>query len=213
MYVADGDKGQTPGGRQDRFPGFDVLAEVDRWDAVTAGVVLARLARPAELAFFDRDEQAIADALCDQLLGQRGDPKISVASMIDARLAAGETDGWHYADLPEDAQAWKTTLGHLDADARKAFGQPFAELGWDDQHTCVQCVQDAGSERWHDIPAGQVWSLWTRYACTAFYSHPWAWNEIGFPGPAYPRGYKNLGLDARDPFEKADQLGTPPGTG
>ena len=28
-----------------------------------------------------------------------------------------------------------------------------------------------------------VWSLWTRYACTAFYSHPWAWNEIGFGGP------------------------------
>ena len=46
-----------------------------------------------------------------------------------------------------------------------------------------------------------VWSLWTRYACTAFYSHPWAWNEIGFAGPAYPRGYKNTGIDARERFE------------
>ena len=27
----------------------------------------------------------------------------------------------------------------------------------------------------------------------AFYSHPWAWNEIGFGGPAYPRGYARLG--------------------
>ena len=40
-----------------------------------------------------------------------------------------------------------------------------------------------------------------RYACTAFYSHPWAWNEIGFGGPAYPRGYKNIGLDRREPWE------------
>ena len=49
-----------------------------------------------------------------------------------------------------------------------------------------------------------MWSLWTRYACTAFYSHPWAWNEIGFPGPAYPRGYLNPGVDAREHWEVAD---------
>jgi hypothetical protein len=49
-----------------------------------------------------------------------------------------------------------------------------------------------------------VWSLWTRYACTAFYAHPAGWNEIGFPGPAYPRGYKNPGVDAREPFEVRD---------
>ena len=46
---------------------------------------------------------------------------------------------------------------------------------------------------WHGFDAGHLWSLWTRYACTAFYSHPWAWNEMGFGGPAYPRGYKNIG--------------------
>jgi hypothetical protein len=44
-----------------------------------------------------------------------------------------------------------------------------------------------------------------RYACTAFYSHPWAWNEIGFGGPAYPRGYKNLGLDRREPWEVSER--------
>jgi hypothetical protein len=54
------------------------------------------------------------------------------------------------------------------------------------------------------MPAGSVWSLWTRYADSAFYSHPWAWDEIGFAGPAYPRGYKNLGIDRRDPFEVKD---------
>jgi len=49
--------------------------------------------------------------------------------------------------------------------------------------------------------------LWTRYACTAFYSSPSAWNEIGFPGPACPRGYKNPGVDAREPFEVRDVAG------
>ncbi len=205
MYVAEDDRGRTPGSEQPRFPGFDVLAEAHRWDVVTAGVVRARLAPPSELSFFSRDEQAVAEALCDQLLGQRDEPRIPVASMIDGRLATGETDGWHYADLPEDRAAWKLTLKHLDDDARERHGRSFVELSWIERADCVQAVQDAGSSRWHQIPASQVWSLWTRYACTAFYSHPWAWNEIGFGGPAYPRGYKNLGLDGRDPIEVADR--------
>jgi hypothetical protein len=61
-----------------------------------------------------------------------------------------------------------------------------------------------GDRQWHGLPAARVWSLWTRYAATAFYAHPWAWNEIGFGGPAYPRGYKNLGLDRRESWEVAD---------
>ena len=65
-------------------------------------------------------------------------------------------------------------------------------------------VQDLGGKDWHGLNAAHVWSLWTRYACTAFYAHPSAWNEIGFPGPAYPRGYKHAGVDAREPFEVAD---------
>ena len=34
-----------------------------------------------------------------------------------------------------------------------------------------------------------------------FYSHPDAWSEIGFGGPASPRGYVRMGLDERDPWE------------
>jgi hypothetical protein len=65
-------------------------------------------------------------------------------------------------------------------------------------------VQDLKSANWHGLPAAHVWSLWTRYACTAFYAHPFAWAEIGFPGPAYPRGYKNAGVGKLEPFEVGD---------
>ena len=44
-----------------------------------------------------------------------------------------------------------------------------------------------------------------RYACAAFYSHPWAWNEMGFGGPAYPVGYANLGLGRREHWEVAER--------
>jgi len=187
-----------------RFAGFDVLDSVDSWDDVTAGAVLARLALPGQLAFFTPGEVGIAAPLLDLLLAQDGDPRIPVLALIDQRLAVGETDGWHYDDLPEDAQAWRDTLAALDADARQQHhGRGFAHLVGGEQAALVQAVQDrsASGARWHDWPAKHVWSLWTRYACTAFYSHPWAWNEIGFPGPAYPRGYLNAGVGARERWE------------
>jgi hypothetical protein len=127
-------------------------------------------------------------------------------ALIDARLAAGETDGWHYDDLPEDGEAWRRSLAALDGDADELAGRPFARLEGAQQASLVQRVQDLGSDgkSWHGMDAEHLWSLWTRYACAAFYSHPWAWNEMGFPGPAYPRGYKNTGIDARERFEVRD---------
>jgi Gluconate 2-dehydrogenase subunit 3 len=213
--------GLTPRGGPGRFPGFDVFTEQPRWDPATAAALTARLAPPPGLRFFSPAEEAIATALLDLLLGQqdpdphtvlgaqhadqqRARPRVPVTAMIDARLAEAETDGWRYADMPEDGQAWRDTLGFLDADAQAKHGRGFAGCPAADQGALIQVVQDTGSGDWHGFPASRVWSLWTRYACTAFYAHPWAWNEIGFPGPAYPRGYKNLGVGKREPFEVAD---------
>ena len=131
---------------------------------------------------------------------------MAVVPHIDARLAEQQTDGWRYADMPEDGQAWRDSLRFLDEDSQAAWSCDFAQASAEDQRAVIAAVQDLGTKEWHGLNAGHVWSLWTRYACTAFYAHPSAWNEIGFPGPAYPRGYKNPGVDAREPFEVADAL-------
>jgi Gluconate 2-dehydrogenase subunit 3 len=190
----------------DRFPGFDVLDQAGHWDPVTAGVVLARVGMPPDIRFFTPAEEAAATALCDRLLGQdeEGAPRVEVVPQIDARLAERETDGWRYTDMPEDGQAWRDSLRFLDEDSQSACSHELAGAPVESQRAVIQAVQDLGAKEWHGLNAAHVWSLWTRYACTAFYAHPSAWNEIGFPGPAYPRGYKNPGVDAREPFEVAD---------
>lgn len=200
--------GTTPGG-QGRFDGYDVLGQVPIWDEVTAGVVLRRLGPPEPMRFFTPGEEAVAAALFDHLLGQWDEPKVPVLAMVDQRLTEDRTDGWHHADLPPDRKAWHLTLSYLEEDATGRHGRGFAALIRDQQAVIVQAVQDRagrdGGGRWHGLPAAHVWSLWTRYACTAFYGHPWAWNEIGFGGPAYPRGYKNVGLDKREPWERPER--------
>ena len=196
--------GAAPRPARSRFPGFEVLAQSGHWDPVTTGVVLSRVGMAPDIRFFTPAEQAVATALCGQLLDQHGETKIPVVNLIDARLAEKQTDGWHYHDMPEDGQAWRDTLAALDSDAREPYGTEFAACTDKQQAALIQAVQDLGADAWHGLPAKQVWSLWTRYACTAYYSHPSAWNEMGFPGPAYPRGYKNPGVDAREPFEVRD---------
>lgn len=194
-----------PGGAEGgRFPGFDVLSQSAHWDQVTSGVVLSRLGLPPDIRFFTPAEEALATALSDRLLDQEEDTRLPVVAMVDARLAEAQTDGWRYQDMPEDGQAWRDCLAALDADAAAAHGRGFAACSPREQRALLQAVQDLGSGGWHGMNAGHVWSLWTRYVCTAFYCHPAAWNEIGFPGPAYPRGYKNPGIDAREPFEVHD---------
>jgi hypothetical protein len=186
-----------------RFPGFDVLSQTRYWDPVTAELITGRTGPPPPPRFFTGTERAAAAALLDQLTGQCDQPLgVPIVSMVDARLAAGETDGWHYADLPEDGQAWRETLGYLDKDAHARCGAGFADASEQDQVAIIQAVQD--SDEWHGLAAPRVWSLWTRYACTALYSHPYAWSEMGFPGPAYPRGYKNAGVGKLEPFEAGD---------
>jgi hypothetical protein len=195
----------TPQGRG-RFPGFDVLAQAEKWDQVTAGVVLGRLALPAMLSFFTVEEVAVSLPMLDLLLAQDGEPKVPVLELIDSRLAAGETDGWHYDDMPEDGQAWRDSLAALDKDAHDRYGAGYGDVSGARQARLLQDVQDVAEagDRWHGWAAGHVWSLWTRYACTAFYSHPWAWNEMGFSGPAYPRGYLNPGINALERYEVPD---------
>jgi hypothetical protein len=185
---------------EQRFPGFDVLAQAEAWDDVTRAVVVDRVERVAPPCFFTTREVTTARALLDRLLALDTSPFVPVVELIDARLASREGDGYRYETMPDDGDAWRRSLAALDDEAQTTHGMPFAELAIVHQMSLLQAIQDGGAD-WHDLPASRLFALWLRYACAAFYSHPSAWNEIGFGGPAYPRGYKNVGIDKREPWE------------
>ena len=126
-----------------RFPGFSAASQVKHWDTATASVVMGRLGRPPDVRFFTPVEEAAAGALFDQLLDQRVEPRVPVVALVDARLAAQETDGWHYEDMPMDAQAWRQTLAALDVDARLRCGTRFAAASWNEQQRLLQLTDDA----------------------------------------------------------------------
>ena len=143
--------GTPPPAAAGRFPGFDALTQIKHWDPVTAGVVLSRIGKAPDLRFFTPAEEAVATALCDQLLDQHGEDKLPLVNMIDARLAEHQTDGWHYEDMHEDAQAWRETLASRGSEATARVGRGFAACSSEQQAVLIQEGQDLGAERWHGL--------------------------------------------------------------
>lgn len=179
----------------EKFPGYDVLGQVDTWDDVTKGVVLRRLGPPPPIRFFSPEEEAVVRPMVERLLGLDDAPKCHVVEELDAKLTEHVGPGFRHDDMPEDWDTWRQSVHALDEDARKRHGKGFGELDASAQRAMLEYVRTADGD-WHGLPASKVWGRWMSDLCTIFYAHPLVWNEIGFGGPAYPRGYKAHSLQA-----------------
>ncbi len=192
-----------------RYPDYDVLDEADHWDDVTRRLVLDRVQNIPPIRFFTAAEALTLGAFCDLVLAQAGEPKIPVLNMVDAKLFAGELDGFRYEDMPDDPETWRRVALGLDAAARQHGAVDFLNAALEVQELVVEAFAegDLHGEVWDELPAARAWKVVTRAILSAFYSHPWAWNEIGFGGPAYPRGYARIGAGQRENWERAESTG------
>jgi hypothetical protein len=190
-----------------RYPDFDVFVARRTWDAATAQVVDERMRLRAgdPLQFFTDAEGATGRAFCDAFSAQDDEPRIPVLEMIDRRLAAGQLDGYQYDGMPDDRDTWRLVIAGLDEMAAGGHGTcSFAACDPDTKRAIVGQFAEGHvvGDSWEKLDVKRAWVVCARMIVTAFYAHPWAWNEIGFGGPAYPRGFMRMGPVAyREPFE------------
>lgn len=187
-------KGVTPQ-MVGRYPTYDVLSQTSHWDEVTRRVVLDRVENVPAIEFFSDDEARTLDAFCNVATAQDAEPRIAVLNYIDEKLNAGSRDGWRFFDLPDDDELWRLVARGLDSEARHHSYDSFADAPLETQVGIVHRFSK-GELRggvWEQLNVSRAFSVVMRYVAQAFYAHPWAWNEIGFGGPAYPRGYGAFG--------------------
>jgi hypothetical protein len=194
----------------DRYPGYDVLAKrwTQSWNEPTRKVIDRRLAVPRQPRFFSAAEWRILEAVCERIMPQPKDGlPVPLPAYVDQKITDGVQDGYRYAQLPPQGEAWRRGLAALEQAAKEIHGGPFHSLPPNQQDALLRQMQqgDLTNEGWRGMPCHLFFEHRVIPDIThAYYAHPVAWNEIGFGGPASPRGYVRMGLDRRDPWEAAE---------
>ena len=194
----------------EQYPGYDVLAkrQTPSWNEKTRQVINHRLAIPHDPRYLSSELFVILDAACRRIIPQPTDrPPVPLAAYVDTKLFENKQDGFRYAEMPEQGDAYRQGLAGLEEAAKAQHGQSFAMLDAATQDAILTQAQQGklSGEAWGDMSSSLFFAHRLMLdTVSAYYSHPAAWNEMGFGGPASPRGYVRMGLDRRDPWEAAE---------
>lgn len=194
------------------YPGFSTLKQKGYWDAATRKVVEERVSRPQPIRFFTPEEARTMEAVVDRMLPQDDrieQRRIPILPGIDERLYENRLDGYRFDDMPPDQEAYRIAARALEEMAQTLHGRAFHELSLREQEEILKSIHDAkpqaAHELWKRMNIERFWALLLSDVVAIYYAHPWAWDEVGFGGPAYPRGYMRLEEGEPEPWEAEER--------
>jgi hypothetical protein len=195
------------------YPSYNVLDKWDTpsWNDQTRRVVADRLENVPRRRFLSDRDYALLRAVVDTALPQpeRSEAeRVPVEAFIDAMLHDNVSDGTRYADVPTAREAWRRGLPAIEAEARRRHGRGFRMLTAEEKRDLFRAIDagDVDEATWQGVSPKRFFrSLLLTWAVKVYYAHPQAWSEMGFGGPASPRGYVRLGPDDRDPWEAREE--------
>jgi hypothetical protein len=132
---------------------------------------------------------------------------VPIAAMVDRKLEEDHRDGYRDARLPPLREAWRRGLAAVDAAARARQGVAFHRLTAAARDALLKDMQEGKLDgpEWDGMSSALFFRERVAHdILAAYYAHPAAWNEMGFGGPAAPRGYVRLYFNRRDPWEAAE---------
>lgn len=190
------------------YPGYSTLGQRKFWDAATRRVVEDRVYNIPQIRFFTKDEAVLMEAVANRIIPQEdrlSEYRIPIVAYIDERLYKNEISGYRYANMPPDREAYKLGLQAIDQTAYAMHNKPFLDLGPLQQDEVMKSLHDgkkiAAHEIWDKMSINRFWHLILQDCIREYYAHPWAWDEIGYGGPAYPRAYMRLENGQAEPWE------------
>jgi hypothetical protein len=110
--------------------------------------------------------------------------------------------------MPPLQECWRRGVDAIEAEAQHRFGRAFHVLDPVEQDLMLKAMNDGdtNSPAWGArLPAQKFFRHeLLRLIVEVYYADPAAWSEIGFGGPASPRGYVRLQPNRHDSWEAAD---------
>ena len=209
------------------FAMYRALIDTNRVSSKTRQILLERgKADDPHYVPTTMDAEAFATlrAVVARVVPQSGTAPIDLAARIDRLLAAGGGDGWRFAILPPDAEAFRVALRTLAELSQRRNGVAFAALDDATQDEILECVAsgsladgddsrngaEGGAARAGVLNGEQIraWFEDVRAEATkAYVSHPQTLARIGYSGIANggdgePKsGFALLEPDEREAWE------------
>jgi hypothetical protein len=194
------------------YPGFNLLMQKNFWDAATRELILERVDRVPPIRFFTSAQAGLLKIICDHVIPQDDRElasRIPIVPHIDNRLFENRHDGYRFAGMPPDGEAFRLGLSAIEQIAHHLYHREYARLSYLEQDEILKSLHDgkpaAAFEVWDRMPVHRFWSMLVQDCVEVYYAHPWALDEIGFGGPAYPRAYIRLENGLPEPWEQDER--------
>ncbi len=194
-----------------RYRGYDVLKEKEEWDQHTREIVLKRLGPFNKPQFLTDNEVKLIRVIAGHLVYEnRHDILDFVIDHLDQKLSSNIGESQRAPDAPPAKDLIRLGLRAIDKSANVQFGAAFLELSTEQQYEIIAALQKAKSpliSDWSKIPQKELFKKLASEIASAYFSHPVIWSEIGYGGPAYPRGYVRVEFGLTDPWEARSDEG------
>ena len=190
-----------------KYKNYDVFDRWDTpdWDDQTREAIRKRLEEIPTIRFFTEEEAQIAEAIANRIVPQQQlASNISIIPWIDEKLFLDLRDGYRYEGLPPQREAWRSGLAGIEETSRIKFQQGFKSLAEHQQDEILHLIQsgDPPGDIWKRLPPNLFFhEMLCKHIVRTFYTHPIAWNVIGYGGPAAIRGHVRKSEGEIDPWE------------
>ncbi|MCS7465017.1 gluconate 2-dehydrogenase subunit 3 family protein [Paenibacillus doosanensis] len=190
--------------KESHYPTYDVMAAQHEWDPNTRKLVNDRLHTGGDYRFLKVTEAEMLRAWCSLLMDDdRGEIIQYVIEHIDQSLSQG-TESERKPGIPPSPALIRIGLDALDESCQLLYTDRFFHLAYDRQRQIMESISTGDGtphELWKQVPQEAFFLRLLMLAAEAYYSHPRVWSEIGYGGPAYPRGYVRMHPGQLDPWE------------
>lgn len=181
------------------------MNEKDEWDDHTQTIVTSRTKKNDGYQFLTSAEAEIIRRISSLLVNDESPEVLHfVVSHIDQSLHQSPGESQRKAGVPEAPALVRAGLKAMEEGARAQYGSSYVNLDLTEQKHYLQDVSKSKAEPqrlWAAIPQKELFNKLQNLTVEAYCSHPKVWSEIGYAGPAYPRGYVRTQLGQLDPWE------------
>lgn len=192
---------------EEHYPDFNVMNEEEHWDPHTQKIVGKRIETQSFYPFkyLTKQESNTLAGLCSILVDDERHPVIAfVVHHFDSMLKSNIGESQRKIGIPQQSFLIRDGLALLNQVCIQLYGSSFDALKKETKKEIVNDWMQGNpilqSEQ-NSIPVKKFMKKISSEATAAYYSHPTIWSEIGYAGPAYPRGYVRTEKGLTDPWE------------